>query len=195
LNLKRKVVLKRSLKKKRKKTKPYLLTFRPKRPRGPSPPSRTGPPLPLSFSFLLLSLTPGPHLSASPSPLPFLLPPARRPLPQPRGSRRAPPSSLPFSPQRARQLRQLIAHSNPRPFPLFPLPSLHPDGPAAINGKPAGRPVPFRFAFLPTPLFKLALELLRPPLRPQHPNARNRAPIHLCRRLGFPPPPSNRRRR
>jgi hypothetical protein len=36
LNLKRKVVLKRSLKKKRKKTKPYLLTFRPSQACWPS---------------------------------------------------------------------------------------------------------------------------------------------------------------
>jgi hypothetical protein len=51
--------------------------------------------------------------------------------------------------------------------------SLHPDGPPAINGKSVGRPVPFRFAFLPLALFKHALELLRLPLHPQYTNARN----------------------
>jgi hypothetical protein len=79
-----------------------------------------------------------------------------------------PPSPLPFSPLRARQLRQLIPHSNPRLFPLFPLPSLRPDGPPTINGKPPAAPSPSRFAYLPAPLFKLALDRLRLPLHPQH---------------------------
>jgi hypothetical protein len=79
-----------------------------------------------------------------------------------------PPSPLPFFPMRARQLRQLIPHSNPRPFPLFPLPSLRPDGPLAINGKPPAAPSPSRFAFLPAPLFKLTLDRLRLPLPSQH---------------------------
>jgi hypothetical protein len=75
LNLKRKVVLKRRLKKKRKKQN---LTSLPsaqtaQQPIGHHPaPAR----LSLSFSFLFLSLTPGPHSSASPSPPSFLLPSA-----------------------------------------------------------------------------------------------------------------------
>jgi hypothetical protein len=182
-------------KEKKEKENHSLLTFRPKRPAGPfSLPAPARLSLSLFF-FFLLSLTPGPHLSASPSPFPFFYPLLAGPPPQPRGSRRAPPSPLSFSPQRARQLRQLIAHSNPRPFPLFPLPSLRPDSPPTINGKPAGRPVPFRFPFLPAPLLKPVLDRLRLPLHPQHTNALNQAPIPQCRRLGSPPPPCKRHRR
>jgi hypothetical protein len=80
LNLKRKVVLKRSLKKKEKKKTVPSLPFGPNGPAAHHPSPRAGPhPLSL-FSFSLLSLTPRPHLSASPLPLPFLLPhPAARP--------------------------------------------------------------------------------------------------------------------
>jgi hypothetical protein len=155
-------------KEKEKKENHSLLTFRPKRPAGPSNPSRAGPPLPLSFLFLLLSLTPGPYLSASLPPFLSSSPcsPARR---RSRAKSAAPPPSpLSFSPLRARQLRQLNPHSNPRPFPLFPLPSLRPDGPPAINGKPPAASSPFRFAYLLAPLFKLALDRLRLPLPSQH---------------------------
>jgi hypothetical protein len=55
------------------------------------------------------------------------------------------------------------------------------------------RPSPL--AFLPLALFKLAHEPLRLPLPLQHPSTRARAPISPRRRLGFPPPPSIRRRR
>jgi hypothetical protein len=48
------------------------------------------------------------------------------------------------------------------------LPSLRPDGPPAINGKPPASPSPSCFAYLPAPLFKLALDRLRVPLHPQH---------------------------
>jgi hypothetical protein len=132
LNLKRRVVLKRILKKE-KKTKPYLLTFRPKRPSGPSPitPHRPASPSLFFFSFAvadtwapLVSLSISPFLSSS---LCLAVPP-----PQPRGSRRAPPSPLPFSPQQACQLRHLIAQAR---LGLFPL-SLHRAvTAAAINAK------------------------------------------------------------
>jgi hypothetical protein len=37
---------------------------------------------------------------------------------------------------------------------------------AAINGKPPAAPSPFRFAYLPAPLFKLAHKPLRLPFAP-----------------------------
>jgi hypothetical protein len=51
LNLKRKVCFKKSLKKKRKKIKDYLPTFRPSQACRPTKPSRSSPPNRLSFSF------------------------------------------------------------------------------------------------------------------------------------------------
>jgi hypothetical protein len=95
LNLKRKVVLKRSLKKKKKKKQNLAGSpFGPARPAGPA--SHPAPArLSLSFSFLLLSLTPGPHLSASPSSLPFLPPLPRRPAAASRADPAA-PRLLPF---------------------------------------------------------------------------------------------------
>jgi hypothetical protein len=63
------------------------------------------------------------------------------------------------------------------------------DGPPAINGKSAGYPIPFRFAFLPLALFKHALELLCLPLQPQYTNTRARAQFPRRRRLCFIPPP------
>jgi hypothetical protein len=96
LNLKRKVVLKRSLKKKRKKkTKPYLLTFRPKRPSGPSAitPRRPASPSLFFFSFAVadarsppVSLSLPPSFSSSPA-----SPARRRSRADP-----APPRLLPF---------------------------------------------------------------------------------------------------
>jgi hypothetical protein len=69
LNLKRKVVLKRSLKKKKREN----LTFSPFGPSGPAAHqlfTRASPRRLFLFPFCFLSLTCGPHLAASP--LPFL---------------------------------------------------------------------------------------------------------------------------
>jgi hypothetical protein len=84
----------------------------------------------------------GPTCQSPFSPLPFFFPLLAGHRHSRAESAASPPSPLPFSPQRARQLRQLIPHSNPRPFPFFPLPSLRPDDPPAINGKPPAAPSP-----------------------------------------------------
>jgi hypothetical protein len=79
LNLKRKMVLKRSLKKKRKKKK--NLAGSPFSPNGPAAhltsPRRPTSPSPFSFYFALAD-TWAPPVNLS-LPLPFLLPPARQP--------------------------------------------------------------------------------------------------------------------
>jgi hypothetical protein len=81
LNLKRKVVLKRSLKKKkRKKKKPYLLTFRPKQPSSPPSSPRAGPrSLSLFFFFPALTDAWAPLVGLSLSPFLSSLPLPRRP--------------------------------------------------------------------------------------------------------------------
>jgi hypothetical protein len=130
-------------KKEKKKTKPCRLPFQPKRPSGPSAITPRWPTSLSLFLFPLLSLTPGSHLSASLLPLPFLLPPARRPLPQPRGIRRA----LAFSPSFLFPASTPIKAINP---PLkspavspFPLAFFTPGRPAGHQWQATGRPVPF----------------------------------------------------
>jgi hypothetical protein len=94
----KKSCFKRSLKKKRKKRKQTLLTFRPSQACRPTKPSRSGPPNRPPFLFFLCGRR---HLgpACQPHPLPFFSSSPPRcpadPAP-PRESRRAPP--LPFLP-------------------------------------------------------------------------------------------------
>jgi hypothetical protein len=191
LNLKRKAVLKRSLKKKRKKRKsypPYLSAQTAQQPTNPLP--RAGP-CSLSFSFAiadtwapLVSLSLSPFLSSSPCLAG--LPPQPRIPPRPVSS----PSFLssPDLPIKALNRPRSIGAVSP-----FLAPSRDGRG-HQWQAPPLGARSP-PLAILPLALLKPVLERLRLPLPSQHTHSLARAPIHLCRRLGFPPPPSNRRRR
>jgi hypothetical protein len=179
---------------KKKKGKPYLLTFRPKQPSSPPSFSPRRPTSPLSFSFSLLSLTPGPHSSVSPSPPSFLLLLCLAALsPQPRIPPR--PASFPSFPSSSSFPIKAINH--PRSSGAVSL-SFAPsrDGRGhQWQAPPLGAPSP-SLALLPVLLFKPVLERLRLPLPSQRTHSHARAPIHQRRRLGFPPsPPCNRRRR
>jgi hypothetical protein len=165
LNLKRKVVLKRSLKKN--------LTSLPFGPNGPAahrPSPLTGPPLPLSFLFFCCRSHLGPTRQPLHLPLPFLLPPARRPA---AAAVRIPPRPA-FSPSFF-SLASLPIKAFNRPGTIGAVsPFLAPsrDGRGHQWQAPPRSP-PSSLRLLPALLFKHALELLRLPLHTQHTNARN----------------------
>jgi hypothetical protein len=177
---------------KKEKEKKEISTGHPFSPGGPSTLSAPAHLTPSPFLFPRGADDRGPPVSLSPSP--FLSSSPRcppEPAP-PHDSCRAPP--LPFHPSLSS--RPIKAINLPRDQ-LEPLPfHKHRAVKAAtINGKPPAVPTPTRLAFLPLALFKLAHEPLCLPLPLQHPSTCARAPISPRRRLGFPPPPSIRRRR
>jgi hypothetical protein len=196
LNLKKKSGLKKKFEKeKEKKENHSLLTFRPKRPSGPSnhhAPARLSLSL---FFFSFFSLTPGPHLSAPPFPLPFLLPPARWPPPQPRGSRRAPAFSPSLFSPASSPIKAINRPLQSRRFPFSP---------CLLYARTVRRPSMASPPAAPSP--SASPSSLRPYLSSRSsscaslctcstPTHANRAPIPQRRRLGSPPPPCKRRRR
>jgi hypothetical protein len=153
----------------RRPTSPLLLFFF---PRGAD---IRGPPISLPFPPFLSSSSRHP---TEPAP--------------PRDPRRArPPPHLPFlSPQPIKAIKPPVINWD-RYFPSL---NSSRDG-RGHQWQAAGHPVLSPLRLLPCALFKLAHEPLRLPLPLQHTNTRARAPISPRRRLGFPPPPSIRRRR
>jgi hypothetical protein len=107
LNLKRKVCFKKSLKKKRKKEKAYLLTFRPSQACRPTKPSRSSPPNRPPFLFPADADTWAPPVSLSPSPSFLLLHLAAQPTRRRRAIPATPRHFPSFPPHQAGQLRQL----------------------------------------------------------------------------------------
>jgi hypothetical protein len=129
---------------------------------------------------------PGPTCQPPFSPLPFLLPRARRPPPQPRGFRPAlafPPS---FLSSVSTPIKAINPHSNPPAVSPFPLAFFTPGRPAGHQWQAAAAPSPTRLAFHPRVLFKLA----HAPL----PSSGPRRPWQPCPELtgALPePPPSS----
>jgi hypothetical protein len=140
---------------------------------------------PFPFSFTPRRRQSGPTCQPPFFPLPFLLPRAHRPPPQPRGIRPAPAFSPSFLSPVSTLIKAINPHSNPPAVSPFPLPSLRPDGPPAINGKPPAAPSPTRLAFHHRVLFKLAHALLCLPLPLQPANAHARAPISRAAASGL----------
>jgi hypothetical protein len=159
----KKSCFKRSLKKKRKKRKQTLLTFRPSQACRPTKPSRSGPPNRPPFLFFSADAdtwAPPVSLTLSPS---FLLPHlAAQPTRRRRANPAAPRHFPSFPPHQTGQLRQLTPPSINWSCYLPLAPSR--DGrDHQWQAPPLGvRPPPL--AFLPLALFKLVFKLLPSPL-------------------------------
>jgi hypothetical protein len=124
LNLRLEVWFEKSLKKKRKKKKTYLLTLSAWRPSSPPTASPQQPTPSSSFSFLFLSPTSRSHRPASPVPFLSSSPPLPRPARRRRKSRCARLPSPSFPPRSSRPIKAVKSpQSNSSRFLPFSPPS------------------------------------------------------------------------